>query len=106
MMTNESAEILSKLAEVIESRKGGDSASSYVASLFNKGTEKIAQKVGEEGVELALAAVTDGKIVSEAADLLFHIMILLSDKGLSLDNVTAELACREGISGHDEKANR
>ena len=98
--------MLSKLADVIESRKGGDSGTSYVASLFNKGTEKMAQKVGEEGVELALAAVTDGKTVSEAADLLFHMMILLSDKGFTLDDVAEELAAREGISGHDEKASR
>lgn len=77
-----------------------------MASLFESGSEKIAQKVGEEGVELALASVTDGKVVSEAADLLFHMMILLSDKGLSLDDVAAELARREGLSGHAEKASR
>lgn len=105
-MKKENADILAKLADVIESRKGADASESYVASLFAKGSEKIAQKVGEEGVELALAAVTDGKVVSEAADLLFHMMILLSHKGLSLDDVTAELARREGISGHDEKAGR
>lgn len=105
-MKNDSAEILSKLADVIESRKGLGAGESYVASLFSKGSEKIAQKVGEEGVELALASVTDGKVISEAADLLFHMMILLSDKGLSLDDVAAELASREGISGHAEKASR
>ena len=106
MMKAESAEILAKLADVIESRKGAESSASYVASLFDKGTEKIAQKVGEEGVELALASVTDGKVVSEAADLLFHLMILLADKGFTLDDVAAELARREGISGHVEKASR
>lgn len=105
-MDHKSADILAKLGSVIESRKGADAASSYVASLFVKGTEKMAQKVGEEGVELALAAVLDGKVVSEAADLLFHMMILLSDKGFSLDDVAAELAAREGLSGHDEKASR
>ncbi len=105
-MKNDSAEILSKLADVIESRKGADAGESYVASLFEKGSEKIAQKVGEEGVELALASVTDGKVVSEAADLLFHMMILLSDKGLSLDDIADELASREGLSGHEEKAAR
>ena len=105
-MKNDSAEILSKLADVIESRKDSNAGESYVASLFEKGSEKIAQKVGEEGVELALASVTEGKVVSEAADLLFHMMILLSDKGLTLDDVAAELASREGISGHDEKAGR
>ena len=105
-MKQESADILAKLAAVIESRKGADASTSYVASLFDKGTEKMAQKVGEEGVELALASVTDGKVVSEAADLLFHMMILLSDKGLTLDDVAAELGKREGISGHDEKASR
>lgn len=105
-MKNDSAEILSKLADVIESRKDADAGESYVASLFESGSEKIAQKVGEEGVELALASVTDGKVISEAADLLFHMMILLSDKGLSLDDVAAELASREGLSGHAEKASR
>ena len=105
-MDQKSADILAKLGSVIESRKGADAANSYVASLFDGGTEKIAQKVGEEAVELALASVTDGKIASEAADLLFHMMILLSDKGLSLDDVAAELAHREGLSGHDEKASR
>ncbi len=105
-MKTSSAEILSKLADVIESRKSGDASSSYIASLFDKGTEKIAQKVGEEAVELALAAVTDGKTVSEAADLMFHMMVLLADKGFTLDDVVAELGKREGISGHDEKASR
>ena len=105
-MKQENADILAKLADVIESRKGADASTSYVASLFSKGTEKMAQKVGEEGVELALAAVTDGKTVSEAADLIFHMMVLLSDKGFTLDDVVAELGKREGISGHDEKAGR
>lgn len=105
-MDHKSADILAKLADVIESRKGSDGTTSYVASLFESGSEKIAQKVGEEGVELALASVTDGKVVSEAADLLFHMMILLSDKGLTLDDVAAELASREGLSGHAEKASR
>lgn len=105
-MDHKSADILAKLGGIIEGRKGADPSSSYIASLFEKGSEKIAQKVGEEGVELALASVTDGKIVSEAADLLFHMMILLSHKGLTLDDVATELATREGISGHDEKATR
>lgn len=105
-MDHKSADILAKLSTVISARKGADASSSYVASLFEKGSEKIAQKVGEEGVELALASVTDGKVVSEAADLLFHMMILLSHKGLTLDDVAAELAAREGISGHDEKSSR
>lgn len=105
-MDSKSADILTNLTKVIESRKGKDAPSSYVASLFDKGTEHIAQKVGEEAVELALASVTEGKTVSEAADLLFHMMILLSDKGYNLDDVAAELARREGISGHDEKAGR
>jgi|FLOH01.1.fsa_nt_gi phosphoribosyl-ATP pyrophosphohydrolase len=105
-MDYKSADILAKLSGIIEDRKGADASSSYVASLFEKGTEKMAQKVGEEGVELALAAVLDGKVVSEAADLLFHMMILLRAKGYSLDDVAAELAAREGVSGIDEKANR
>ena len=99
------ADILDKLSQVIASRKGGDTDKSYVAKLFSKGRKKIAQKVGEEGVELSLAAVLDDKAdaVSESADLLFHMMVLWADMGISPEEIFNELARREGISGIDEK---
>lgn len=102
------AEILDRLEQVIASRKGGDAEKSYVAKLFKKGRKKIAQKVGEEGVECALAAVSGDRdeIISESADLLFHLMVLWADSGVSPDDIFDELARREGISGIDEKKSR
>lgn len=106
-MTN-NAEILEKLANVIESRKGGDKTASYVAKLFGKGRKKIAQKVGEEAVELCIAATSDDRdeAVSESADLLFHMMVLWSDMGINPEDVYGELARREGLSGIKEKNSR
>jgi phosphoribosyl-ATP pyrophosphohydrolase len=98
---------LSRLEATIRARQGGDPASSYVASLFARGTAKIAQKVGEEATETVIAALAQpDKLASEAADLLFHLLVLLADAGLGLADVTAELARREGLSGHEEKAGR
>lgn len=96
------------LAETIEARKASDPTESYVAKLFAKGQKKMAQKVGEEAVEVAIAATEGDRdtITSESADLLFHLMVLLSANGLSLEDVAAELARREGLSGLDEKASR
>jgi len=101
----DNAEILSRLSKVIAARKGGDAGKSYVAKLFQKGRKKIAQKVGEEGVELSLAAVMDDRedVISESADLLFHMMILWADMDISPEDIFEELARREGISGIDEK---
>lgn len=102
------AAILARLYEVILSRKGTDAANSHVARLFGKGRQKIAQKVGEEGVEAALAGVagSDQELVGEAADLIFHLLILLAERGISPDAVWAELEAREGRSGVEEKASR
>lgn len=99
---------IERLEAVIRARKGADPASSYVASLFANGTAKIAQKVGEEAIETIIAALREGpdKLTSEAADLLFHLMILLADAGLCLDDVLRELERREGVSGIEEKASR
>jgi phosphoribosyl-ATP pyrophosphohydrolase len=96
------------LEAVSRSRRGGDAKASYVAALFEKGRSKIAQKVGEEAVEAAIAAVQGdrGALKSEAADLIFHLIVLLVDAGLRLDDVRAELARREGLSGLVEKASR
>ena len=102
------SEILDRLEASIAERRGASPDSSYVASLFAKGREKIAQKVGEEATETVIAALS-GKptdLTAEAADLLFHLMILLADGGLSIDDVLRELQRREGISGLEEKASR
>lgn len=108
MATNNPGELLAQLADVIEQRKQADPGSSYVAQLFAKGRSKIAQKVGEEGVEVALAAVSGDNmaIVSEMADLWFHSMVLLADAGLSHQAVLDELGERFGLSGLEEKASR
>ncbi|WP_279042178.1 bifunctional phosphoribosyl-AMP cyclohydrolase/phosphoribosyl-ATP diphosphatase HisIE [Campylobacter helveticus] len=84
---------LSRLLRLINARKFADEVSSYTASLFKSGTKRIAQKVGEEGVETALAAVAGDKeeLICEAADLLFHLSVLLSDKNLSLNEVITKL---------------
>ncbi|MDP6953202.1 MAG: phosphoribosyl-ATP diphosphatase [Alphaproteobacteria bacterium] len=104
----EAADVLARLQAVIESRKGGDPATSYVAKRFAQGRAKIAQKVGEEAVEAAIAAVSSDReaLVGESADLLFHLMILWADAGIEPDEVLDELARREGISGIEEKKNR
>jgi phosphoribosyl-ATP pyrophosphohydrolase len=95
------------LATILE-RRGGDPASSYVAKLTAKGRAKIAQKLGEEAVEVVIAAVENDRagLVSESADLVFHLALLLADAGLSFDDIRTELARREGVSGIDEKAGR
>jgi phosphoribosyl-ATP pyrophosphohydrolase len=103
-----SDDVLDRLEATIRARRGADAGTSYVASLFAKGRAKIAQKVGEEAVETVIAACGDDDhaIVPEAADLVFHLAVLLADAGLSLHDVRAELTRREGLSGHDEKAAR
>ena len=100
--------IQNRLTEIIERRKDADGSVSYVARLFELGREKIAEKVGEEATETVIAAVKDDKnaIVAESADLMFHLMILLADAGLTMEDVLDELARREGIGGHEEKASR
>jgi phosphoribosyl-ATP pyrophosphohydrolase len=99
---------IERLEAVIRARKDADPASSYVASLFARGTGNIAQKLGEEATETIIAALSEGpdKLVSEAADLLFHLALLLADAGLSLDDILRELERREGVSGIEEKAGR
>jgi phosphoribosyl-ATP pyrophosphohydrolase/phosphoribosyl-AMP cyclohydrolase len=84
---------LSKLEEIIKSRKSEDETESYTAKLLNGPLRRIAQKVGEEGVETALASVTetDGKLISESADLLYHLLVLLQAKNLELSDVVNEL---------------
>ena len=105
--------ILEDLTEVLEQRKGDDPSSSYVASLYAKGTNKILEKIGEEATEVIIAAKeaddsdhTRLALVSEMADLWFHSLVLLAHKGLSADDVLNELQSRFGTSGHEEKASR
>ncbi len=100
--------IIDQLFTVIEGRKGADAGSSYVASLYAKGTDKIAEKVGEEAVETIIEAVKGDrvKLTAESADLIFHLMVLWADQGIKPDDVLSVLQERMGISGHDEKASR
>jgi phosphoribosyl-ATP pyrophosphohydrolase len=102
------SDTLARLEATIAARKGADPASSYVASLFAKGRPKIARKLGEEAVEAIVASLAEDKaaLTGEAADLLFHLMVLLADAEVSLADVMAELDRREGVSGHEEKASR
>ena len=99
---------LARLAAVIEARRGGDPDKSYVARLFDKGTDAILKKVGEEATEVVLAA-KDGapeRVVAEVADLWFHSMLVLAQFGRKPADVLAELERREGLSGLDEFALR
>ncbi|MES1973938.1 MAG: phosphoribosyl-ATP diphosphatase [Pseudomonadota bacterium] len=101
-------DFLDTLEAVIRARKGGDPDTSYVAKLFAKGRAKLAQKVGEEATETVIAAMGDDRaeLAGEAADLIFHLLVLLADADVALDDVRAELRRREGVSGIDEKASR
>jgi phosphoribosyl-ATP pyrophosphohydrolase len=99
---------LDRLEATIRDRRTGDPDASYVARLTAKGRAKIAQKLGEEAVETVIAAMQGdhAALTGEAADLLFHLLVLLADAGVSLDDVRAELMRREGTSGLEEKASR
>lgn len=101
-------DIIRALFETIRSRKGADPSSSYTASLYAKGTAKIAQKVGEEAVETCIEALQGNKeaIAAESADLLYHLMVLWADQGLTPEDVLNVLQKRQGTSGHEEKASR
>ncbi|WP_338468489.1 phosphoribosyl-ATP diphosphatase [Novosphingobium sp. ZN18A2] len=102
------AATLSRLEATIAERLKADPSTSYVAKLHAKGVGKIAQKVGEEAVETVIAALsgTEADLACEAADLVFHLMVLLGEKGVPFDAVLAELERREGTSGIAEKAAR
>jgi phosphoribosyl-ATP pyrophosphohydrolase len=105
---NSGDDTLARLADVIDSRHGGDADASYVARLFAKGTDAVLKKVGEEATEVVMAG-KDGqreRLVGEVADLWFHCMVALSHFGLRPEDVLAELRRREGLSGLDEFALR
>ena len=99
---------LARLQHIIAERASESPESSYTARLLAAGTQRMAQKVGEEGVELALAATTDdrNKIIDEAADLLYHTLVLLRAKGLDLEDVTARLAERHQRSNNSSAGER
>jgi phosphoribosyl-ATP pyrophosphohydrolase len=110
MDTNDSpdAGILAHIAATIEARKDAEPGRSYVASLFAGGDDRILKKIGEEAIETVLAAKDGDKIhlIAEVADLWFHCLVLLARHGLGPADVLKELARREGVSGHAEKASR
>lgn len=99
---------LKALEQTIRERRDADPGDSYVASLRAKGRAKMAEKVGEEAVEAVIAAIQDDRdaMINESADLLFHLMVLIADLDISLQDVVTELARREGLSGLEEKASR
>ena len=101
-------DVLGRVADAIAARRGADPASSYVAALFTKGEDAILKKIGEEATETVMAAKDGDKIriCAEVADLWFHCLVLLARHGLRPEDVLAELARREGTSGHAEKASR
>jgi len=107
-MSGSGNDVLSRLAATLDERRGADPASSYAASLFDRGPDTILKKIGEEAVELILAGTgdDDAHLVAEAADVWFHMLVLLSYRGLGPDDILSELARREGVSGHAEKASR
>lgn len=99
---------LTRLEATIAQRLTASPEESYVAKLHHKGLAKIAQKLGEEATEAVIAALAgdEAELVGEAADVLFHLLVLLAEKGVKLEQVLAELDRREGVSGITEKASR
>lgn len=99
---------LTRLEQTIAARRDAEPGSSYVASLYARGVPVIARKLGEEAVEAVVAALAEdrGELIGEAADVIFHLMVLLGAKDITLSEVLAELDRREGVSGLEEKAGR
>lgn len=102
------SDVLQQLAQVLEQRKQEPADSSYVASLYAKGLDKILKKIGEEATETVIAAKDGDKqqIIYETADLWFHCLVMLADQGLGPEDVLQELQRRFGLSGLEEKAQR
>ena len=101
-------DIIKQLEGILEDRKSTSSDSSYVSSLYQKGTDEILKKIGEEAAEVIMAAKDDvkDKIIYEVADLWFHTLVLLRHKDIEVDKIEQELSRRFGLSGLEEKANR
>ncbi len=100
--------VLERLFDTIKSRHGDSPDQSYTAKLFSRGRGEIARKLGEEATETIVASLneTEEKVVSESADLLYHLLVLWADTGIEPAHVWAELSRREGTSGIDEKNSR
>ena len=101
-------DIIQRLTDALEARKGADPQTSYVAKLYSKGMNSILKKVGEEAAETIIAAKDGSKedLIYETADWWFHTMVMLAQAGLNAQDVLDELARREGLSGIAEKASR
>lgn len=99
---------LEQLQQLIQSKKDSDPSLSYTAKLFSQGIEEIQKKFGEESIELIIASNQNNRnnIINETADVLYHLLVLLSEKSISLKEVVEELERRSSISGLEEKANR
>ena len=102
------SEVIGRLESVIESRRGASPETSWTARLLHDGPPRAARKLGEEAVEAVVAAVAGDRdgLAAEAADVLYHLLVLLAAAGVSPDEVAARLEAREGASGLEEKAAR
>lgn len=100
--------VLHRLADAIEARRGADPETSWTAKLLAKGPEKAAEKFGEEAVEAVIEAVKGDpeRLMAEAADVLYHLLVMCAARGVRLEDIEAELAAREARSGLEEKAAR
>jgi phosphoribosyl-ATP pyrophosphohydrolase len=103
-----SEDTLARLAATIASRRSATASASYTKSLLDKGVPACAKKLGEEATETVIAALTesDGRLCSEAADLIYHLLVVLEARGVPFQSVLSELDRRTAQSGHTEKAAR
>jgi phosphoribosyl-ATP pyrophosphohydrolase len=108
MSKPDGSQVLERLYATIRARKGASAKSSYTASLFQGGKDRIARKLGEEGLEAVLATQSGDKkgLVHESADVLYHLLVAWANAGIAPAKVWAELARREGTSGIEEKKSR
>ena len=99
---------LTDLQKIIQSKKNEDPDQSYTAQLFFKGLEEIQKKFGEEAIELIIASASKNKTqtIYESADVLFHLLVLLTENNISIEEIIDELKKRSGVSGLEEKSNR
>jgi len=102
------AAVLARLAATIKARRAAPADASYTRQLLDAGTPRCAKKFGEEAVEMVIAALSedDAALKGEAADVIYHLLVLLEARGIAIDDVLATLEARMGMSGVDEKASR
>ncbi len=100
--------VLGQLAATIKARRTDSAAKSYTRQLLDGGPERCARKLGEEAIESVIAAISqdDAALKAEAADLIYHLLVLLESRGIGIDEVLTVLEGRSGVSGLDEKASR